>query len=201
VTTVAVVDYKVGNIFSMTTALQRVAFNVEVTADPIRLRAADAIILPGVGNWKVASDNIQPLKPLIREIVAEGKPFLGSCLGIQIMLEQSDEGAGEGIGLIKGRVRKFSSIVKIPHMGWNTLNKVKPVQLLDSVTDDMYFYFVHSYYPEPFDSTVTAAKTMYGIDFTSVIAEGNVCGTQFHPEKSGKAGSLILENFKRMVKR
>ena len=200
-TTVAVVDYKVGNIFSMTTALQRSAFTVEVTADPSRLEAADAIVLPGVGNWTVASNNIQSLKPLIKDIVKKGKPILGSCLGVQIMMEKSDEGLGDGLGLVKGNVRRFNPIIKIPHMGWNTLNNIQPTPLLENVTDDMYFYFVHSFYPDPLDPKVSAAKTTYGVDFTSVVAVDNVFGTQFHPEKSGKAGSLILENFRRMVKR
>jgi imidazole glycerol-phosphate synthase subunit HisH len=201
VTTAAVIDYRVGNIFSMTTALRRAGFEVDVTADPARLGSADAVVLPGVGNWTVASENIAPLKRLIKDVVSEGKPFLGSCLGVQIMLEDSEEGKGEGLGLIKGSVRRFRAAAKVPHMGWNTISWVKETPLFEGVADDAYFYFVHSFYPAPADAGVTAAITTYGEEFTSVIAEGNVCGTQFHPEKSGRSGALLLENFRRMVKR
>ncbi len=197
----AIVDYGVGNIFSMSTALVRAGFEVELTADPAKLREADAIVLPGVGNFAAAAANIAPLKPAILDALRGGKPFLGSCLGMQVMFDSSEEGPGDGLGLVKGRVVRFGAGVKVPHMGWNTLRKVKETPLLEGIGEGDYFYFVHSYYPAPDDPAATAAVTDYGGEFASVVSTGSVHGCQFHPEKSGKSGARLLRNFLGTVKR
>lgn len=126
---------------------------------------------------------------------------MGVCLGMQLLFESSEESRGEGLGMLKGKVVKLPSSTKIPHMGWNTLKVVKPNELLEGVSGDDYFYFVHSYYGSPDDRNVVVAETDYGLDFASVVASGNVWGTQFHPEKSGKPGSGVLRNFAEIVKR
>jgi len=196
----SIIDYKVGNIFSMNQALNQAGFKTVITADPEQIRGSDAVILPGVGNFSVASRNLEPLAEFIREAVDEGVPLLGSCLGMQLLFERSDEGDGDGLGFMEGSVVRFSGSLKTPHMGWNTLQVVKDCELLEGL-DGEYMYFVHSYYPQPKDDNVTAAVTDYGVDFTSMVAKDNIYGAQFHPEKSGPAGFRLLENFAGMVKR
>ena len=196
----SIIDYKVGNIFSMNQALNQAGFKTVITADPKQIRGSDAVILPGVGNFSVASRNLEPLADFIREAVDEGVPLLGSCLGMQLLFERSDEGNGDGLGFIEGSVVRFSGSLKTPHMGWNTLQVVKDCELLEGL-DGEYMYFVHSYYPQPKNDNVTAAVTEYGVDFTSMVAKDNIYGAQFHPEKSGPAGFRLLENFAGMVKR
>lgn len=196
----SIIDYKVGNIFSMNQALNQAGFKTVITADPKQIRGSDAVILPGVGNFSVASRNLEPLAEFIREAVDEGVPLLGSCLGMQLLFERSDEGNGDGLGFIEGGVVRFSGSLKTPHMGWNTLQVVKDCELLEGL-DGEYMYFVHSYYPQPKDDSVTAAVTEYGVDFTSMVAKDNIYGAQFHPEKSGSAGFRLLENFAGIVKR
>ena len=196
----SIIDYKVGNIFSMNQALTQAGFKTVITADPEQIRGSDAVILPGVGNFSVASRNLEPLAEFIREAVDEGVPLLGSCLGMQLLFERSDEGEGDGLGFMEGSVVRFSGSLKTPHMGWNTLQVVKDCELLEGL-DGEYMYFVHSYYPQPKDDNVTAAVTDYGVDFTSMVAKDNIYGAQFHPEKSGPAGFRLLENFAGMVKR
>ena len=197
----ALIDYGVGNIFSMKNALQRAGFAVDVTSESKAISSADAIVLPGVGAFGVAAKNIATLKPAIFKGVERGAPLLGSCLGMQLIFDGSEEGPGEGLGIIRGGVIRFGGELKTPHMGWNTLMTVRPDELLEGIEEDDYFYFVHSYYASPVDPSVVVAETSYGVDFPSVVSRNAVYGTQFHPEKSGKAGATLLANFARIVGR
>jgi len=198
--TAAIIDYRIGNIFSMNQALTKAGFKTTVTADPHRIKASDAVILPGVGNFSVAAHKLASLSTCIQETVKKGVPLLGSCLGMQLLFEWSEEGEGDGLGLMKGGVVRFSGNLKTPHMGWNTIKVVKDCEVLEGL-DGEYMYFVHSYYARPDDLEVTATLTDYGIEFVSMIAEGVVYGAQFHPEKSGPAGLMLLENLLGLVKR
>jgi glutamine amidotransferase len=197
----AIIDYGVGNLFSIECALKRIGLRVRLASSPQELGKIDAAVLPGVGNFKIASKNIQPLKSAIVELLEKGVPLLGVCLGMQLLFEESEESEGEGLHLLRGRVMGFPQSVKTPHMGWNTLKILRQNELLNGIDEDSYFYFVHSYYPAPEDQRVAIAKTEYGVDFTSVLASGNIYATQFHPERSGKDGALILRNFAEIVKR
>jgi glutamine amidotransferase len=198
--TAVIIDYRIGNIFSMNQALTKTGFKTSITADPRRIEESDAVILPGVGNFSVAAHNLASLSTFILETVKMGVPLLGSCLGMQLLFEWSEEGEGDGLGLMKGGIVRFPGNLKIPHMGWNTIKVVKDCEVLEGL-DGEYLYFVHSYYARPDDLEVTATLTDYGLEFASMIAEGNVYGAQFHPEKSGPAGLMLLENFFGLVKR
>ena len=199
-TSVAILDYGVGNLFSMSNALKRAGLKVEVTGDPEEIGSADAIVLPGVGNFGPASTKLQPFADSIRRALEEDVPMLGSCLGMQLLFERSEESPEEGLGLLKGWVKRFQGELKVPHMGWNTIKAARESPLLDGIPDGEYFYFVHSYYPEPAEGDVTLAITEYGRDFTSIVESGPLYGTQFHPEKSGKAGATLLSNFAGIVR-
>jgi glutamine amidotransferase len=198
---VTIIDYKVGNIFSMYRSLERAGLEVEVSSNPSEILASDGVILPGVGAFGPAAKNLSPLKETIYECIEQGTPFLGSCLGVQLFFDKSEESAGEGLGLIEGEVKRFRNEVKTPHMGWNNLIITKETELLKGLTSDSYFYFVHSYYVKPLRNEVSAAKTYYDVEFTSVVAKGNLFGTQFHPEKSGEQGAQILRNFGDIIRR
>ena len=199
-TLVAILDYGVGNLFSMSNALKRAGLKVEVTGDPEEIGSADAIVLPGVGNFGPASTKLQPFADSIRRALEEDVPMLGSCLGMQLLFERSEESPEEGLGLLKGWVKRFQGELKVPHMGWNTIKAARESPLLNGIPDGKYFYFVHSYYPEPAEGDVTLAITEYGRDFTSIVESGPLYGTQFHPEKSGKAGATLLSNFAGIVR-
>ena len=198
---VSVVDYGVGNLFSMTNALRRTGLEAEVVKDPAKIEAADAIILPGVGNFGAAAAKLDAFKEAIKRGYEDGAPILGSCLGMQLLFEESDESPGEGLGLLGGRVRRFGEGLKVPHMGWNTIKALRDDPFLEGIPDGVYFYFVHSFYPCPEDAGATLAVTDYGGEFTSIVGRGIVYGTQFHPEKSGKAGATLLNNFAKTIRR
>jgi glutamine amidotransferase len=198
---VSVVDYGVGNLFSMTNALRRTGLKVEVVKDPAKIEAANAIILPGVGNFGAAATKLGAFTEPIMRGFENGTPILGSCLGMQLLFEGSDESPGEGLGILGGRVRRFGEGLKIPHMGWNTIRALRDDPLLEGIPDGTYFYFVHSFYPCPEETGTTLAVTEYGGEFTSVVGQGQVYGTQFHPEKSGKAGAILLSNFAKTIRR
>jgi glutamine amidotransferase len=185
----------------MKKALQRAGFAVNVTSKKRAISSSDAIVLPGVGAFGVAAKNMAALKPSILKGLERGTPLLGSCLGTQLLFDNSEEGLGEGLGIIRGGVIRFGGELKTPHMGWNTLMTVRTDELLEGIEEDDYFYFVHSYYVSPDDPKAIVAETRYGVDFPSVVSRNAVYGTQFHPEKSGKAGAALLENFARMVVR
>jgi len=182
-------------------ALEKVGFNSIIGASPSQLKEADAIALPGVGNFSAALKNLGPLKEEIRELAKDGIPVLGICLGMQLFFPESEEGEGEGLALFQGKNVQLPNFVKVPHMGWNTLRIIRQNELLEDVQDESYVYFVHSCYPVPIDKDIICAETTYGTTFASAIAKQNIYGTQFHPEKSDKSGLRILKNFVKIVKR
>ncbi len=199
---ITVMDYGAGNLRSITNGLRKVGAEVEVTEDPATLDKADGIVLPGVGAFGDAMKKLEEFKPAVKDAVDSGKPFLGLCLGIQVIFEGSDESPGvNGLGLFRGACKRFNCDLKVPHMGWNTIEKVEDTPLLEGIESGDHFYFVHSYYVVPDSHGVVAAETGYGVKFPSVISKDNVYATQFHPEKSGGKGLRVLKNFQRIVER
>ncbi len=198
----AVVNYGVGNLRSIRKGLEKSGADVEVTHSPKKLRDSDAIVLPGVGAFAPAVRNMAPITDVVAEAMKNGKPIFGVCLGLQLLFTRSSEGGSvNGLDFVSGEVVKLPESVKIPQMGWNTLNIVQSHPLLEGVKDGSYVYFVHSYYPQPSDPQVIVATTEYGVRFPSMVAKKSLFATQFHPEKSSKTGLTILKNFVRIVKR
>ncbi len=199
---IAIIDYGAGNIRSIEKALEHVGATVQVTNDPKVVAQAKAVVLPGVGSGGAAMAQITHygLDDAIREATQQGKPFLGICLGMQLLADHHEEGEVDGLGLFRGEVRRIPHGPKIPHMGWN---QVRPLQdglaIFADIPADGYFYFAHSYYVEPQDQHGVAAVTDYGSPYCSVIATEQVWGTQFHPEKSGAVGLQLLKNFVKWV--
>jgi len=195
---IIVVDYKMGNLLSVAKALEKVGANVKVSGRPEDVLSAEAVVLPGVGAFGQAMENLKNagLDRAILRVIKEGKIFLGLCLGLQLLFAKSEEDAGvKGLEILKGRVVKFKGKMKIPHMGWNQLKIRKDVPLLKGLPDNLFMYFVHSYYVVPEDKSVIATITEYGKEFVSMVHQDNVFATQFHPEKSEKNGLIILKNF------
>jgi glutamine amidotransferase len=190
---IAIVDYGMGNLRSAYRGLERGGAKPVITDKREDLEASDAIVLPGVGAFEDAMANLYPLREVIIK-EAEKKPLLGICLGLQLLFTTSEEGEGKGLDLIKGRVVRLPRNVKIPHMGWNSLEIKRDSRLLAGIKSGDYFYFVHSYYAQPGEE-VTVATTSYGVEIPAIVEKGNVFATQFHPEKSGKLGLKLLENF------
>lgn len=192
-----------GNLRSVQKAFEQVGFPAEIVRRPEALATAPAVVLPGVGAFGDAMANLQEMGMVgaIRQAVQQGKPFLGICLGQQLLFESSEEfGHTAGLGLLPGQVRKFpAGELKVPHMGWNQIAIQKDCPLLRDVPDKSYFYFVHSYYVDPTESALTAALTEYGLPFASIVSRDQVFGIQFHPEKSSTMGLRILENFGKLV--
>jgi glutamine amidotransferase len=197
----AIFDYGVGNLLSLKTALEKVGLDAKITVSPRQLSSADAIALPGVGNFSAAATKLGTVKQTLLDAVESGKPLIGICLGLQLFFPESEEGSGEGLGLFEGKNVWLKGAVKVPHMGWNTLRIVKQSAFFEGVADESYVYFVHSLYPVPADKRIVATETEYGATFTSAVASKNVFGTQFHPEKSGDVGLKILKNFAKILKR
>jgi glutamine amidotransferase len=195
---IAIIDYGAGNLRSVANAIAKLGYQPRITSDPGEVVNADAVILPGVG---AAADTMANLKRLglahmIGQLIAEGCPFLGVCIGLQILFTSTEEGGGhECLGIIPGQVRGFPSGLKIPHMGWNQVKQTIPHPIFGGIPDEANFYFVHSYYAEPEDKSLVAGATEYGIRICSVIARGNLIATQFHPEKSGEIGLKLYDNF------
>ena len=198
---VVIFDYGVGNLLSLKCALEKAGLDTSIGTSAQQLAKADAIALPGVGNFSAAVTKLDAAKETLINKVEDGTPLLGICLGLQLFFEESEEGLGNGLALFKGKTVRLPNTVKVPHMGWNTLNIVKQNELFDGVKEDSYVYFVHSLYPVPVDKTIVCTQTEYGTTFTSAIASKNVYGTQFHPEKSGDIGLKILKNFAKAVVR
>jgi len=194
-------DYGVGNLLSLKCALEKVGLNATIGVSAQQLKKADAIALPGVGSFSAAITKLDSVKEMLLDAVESGTPLIGICLGLQLFFPESEEGPGKGLALFEGKNVRLRGKVKVPHMGWNTLQLVKQNPLFDGVADESYVYFVHSLYPVPTDKDIVAAETEYCETFTSAIASKNVFGTQFHPEKSGDIGLKILENFAKIVKR
>ncbi|MBM4147502.1 MAG: imidazole glycerol phosphate synthase subunit HisH [Lentisphaerae bacterium] len=199
---IAVIDYRAGNLTSVLLAFQALNAEARITSDPDMIRSADRVVFPGVGAAGASMANLADLglADVIPQVVASGKPFLGICVGTQILLDSSEEDGGTAcLGLLPGTVKLFrptSRSDKVPHMGWNNVSVVRPHPLLEGIEDNSEFYFVHSYYPAPSDPATVVAETEYaGVRFASVLGRGNLAATQFHPEKSGRPGLKLLENF------
>ncbi|MGB9853271.1 MAG: imidazole glycerol phosphate synthase subunit HisH [Candidatus Bathyarchaeales archaeon] len=195
------VNYGVGNLYSIKCALEKVGFRASVGLSQSQLEQAEAIILPGVGDFSTASKNLESLKEKMLELARSGLPVFGICLGMQLLFQKSEEGEGEGLALLEGKNVRLPSYVKVPHMGWNTIRIIAQNRLVEGLQGETYYYFAHSYYPDPANKDVVCGETIYGVTFASLIAKNNICGTQFHPEKSGKQGLKFLENFLDFVKR
>jgi len=203
---IAIIDYDMGNLRSVQKGFERVGHKCIITRNPKDILDASHVVLPGVGAFKDCMENLQNyglIEPILN-VINDGKPFLGICLGLQLLFTESEEfGIHKGLDIIKGRVVRFDfsniegsdDIIKVPHMGWNNIKILQDAPLLKDIPDNSYFYFVHSYYVVPEDEDVIATKTDYGIEFTSSIWKDNIFACQFHPEKSQKMGSMILKNF------
>jgi imidazole glycerol-phosphate synthase subunit HisH len=194
-------DYGVGNLLSLKTALEKAGLSVTIGTKSSDLADADAIALPGVGSFTAALEKLDTVKAILEQKMSDGTPILGICLGMQLFFEASEEGPGDGLSFFQGRVVQLPKTVKVPQMGWNTINIVKKNPLLTDISEGTYVYFVHSLYPKPADKSIILTQTEYGTTFTSAVAQGNIYGTQFHPEKSGEVGLKILKNFSKIVTR
>jgi len=198
---ITVVNYGMGNLRSVSKALEGLGAKVKVTNKAKDIKDAKAIVLPGVGAFRRAIKNLTKLdilSPILKSI-EDGKPFLGICLGLQLLFTESEEhGLHKGLDIIKGKVKRFGPGLKVPHMGWNQV-KLKKMPLFEGVPDNSYFYFVHTYCVEPEEKSVIVGTTEYGKSFVSAVNKDNVWGLQFHPEKSSKLGLKILEGFYRYV--
>ncbi len=222
---IAIIDYGMGNLRSVAKALESLGAEVKITASPDIINKASGVVLPGVGAMPDAMQALQKAKVIssIKKTIAADKPFLGICLGLQLLFETSEEGGGcKGLGIVKGTVPRFNfsklatrdpqpvTGLKIPHMGWNQINQriaysvqragSKNLKILQNIPNNAYVYFVHSYYVRPKDKNIIATTTDYGVEFCSSIAKGNLFACQFHPEKSQKIGLQILRNFVRLCK-
>ena len=196
-----VIDYQSGNLRSVAKALEATGVRPLITGDPEDLGDADGLVLPGVGSGPAAMEALKQrglVQPL-REYVESGRPFLGVCLGLQLLMERTDEGDAPCLGIIPGEVKRLPATLKVPHMGWNSVHLKRGGPLFEGIPQDSYFYFVHSYYAAPEDAATVAGTTDYGIPFCSVYAQDNVVATQFHPEKSGPVGLRIYQNFVDLV--
>ncbi len=199
---IAIVDYGMGNLRSVSKAFQSQGFPVTVTRNLDEISNASGLVLPGVGAFGDCVKNLGEFGLIdpIKEFINSGRPFLGICLGLQVLFEESEEAPGvKGLGLIKGKVVRFPDFkkvgLKVPHMGWNQVTIKKEVPILKGVPQNSWFYFVHSYYPSPEDESVSVVKTHYGLEFTAAVQKENIFASQFHPEKSSDLGLKMLRNF------
>jgi len=204
---ITIVDYGMGNLRSVAKAFESLGIPARVTQDPQEVASASKLVLPGVGAFQDAIRNLEQfhLTEPIRTFLEKEKPFLGICLGLQLLFTESEEGGlSKGFGVLNGRVRRFpEGPLKVPHIGWNKVQRIADsvergeCPLLKGIPDGSYFYFVHSYYVDPVEPSVIAAQTDYGTPFTSIVWKENLIATQFHPEKSQQFGLKLLENFAR----
>lgn len=200
----AIIDYGMGNLHSVQKGLEKAGYQALITGSPGDIARASGLVLPGVGAFEDAMNNLtrSGLVDVIKDAAREGKPLLGICLGMQLLFTNSEEnGRHRGLDLISGQVVKFnlSPTMKVPHMGWNQIENTGECQVLKGIPSGAYFYFVHSYYVVPDDARVVGAVTNYGLNFTSVVGKENIFGVQFHPEKSSEIGLQILKNFGELV--
>jgi glutamine amidotransferase len=197
---ITIIDYGSGNLKSIRNGFHRIGADALVTNDKKDLEQAEVLILPGVGAFGTAMKNLQKYQDIIHQHIQEGKPFLGVCLGLQVLFSESEESPGvKGLDVFPGKVVRFPETLppqglKIPHMGWNDLNTCRYSPLMEGIDQD-YMYFVHSYYVQPEDPEIVVATVDYGVEVPAVVAQDNVFATQFHPEKSGRVGLEILKNF------
>jgi glutamine amidotransferase len=199
---IAIIDYGMGNLRSVQRAFEHVGAEVVVTAHRETIKSASAVVLPGVGAFGQAMANLERagLTDVIRQTITNGRPFLGICLGLQLLFEESEEmGQHRGLGVFGGQVKRFEVGLKVPQIGWNQIHIQRGNPLLEGVADGSYAYFVHSYYVAPTDPEIVLATTDYGIDYASIVGQANVFGIQFHPEKSQAVGLRILRNFTALV--
>ncbi len=200
---IAIVDYGRGNLGSVEKAFARVGMDALVTQDPRAVAEAEAVVLPGDGAFHDAMLSLERLALLapLRGALEGGRPFLGICLGYQLLFSESEEfGQGKGLDLIPGVVRRFPKGFKVPHMGWNQVQHSGDLAIFDGIPSGAYFYFVHSYYPELLDGTLKVATCTYAVTFPAAIGKGPLFATQFHPEKSQRWGLKLIENFAAFVK-
>lgn len=196
---IVIINYGSGNLKSIRNGFSKIGESAVISDDIYEMEKADALILPGVGAFGSAMEQLENYKELIHDHINAGKPFLGVCLGQQILFTKSEESEGiKGLDVLKGEVLRLPEGFKIPHMGWNNL-EIKNKCMLFEGMDNEYMYFVHSYYVKPEDENVIAATTNYGIDIPAAICKDNVFATQFHPEKSGEVGLNILRNFIKII--
>ena len=194
---IAIVDYGMGNLRSVTNAFRRLGGNVVITRKKNVIKESDAIVLPGVGAFGKCIENLKKFDifDLLKELILNDKRYLGICLGMQVLFESSEEAPGvQGMGAIRGDVPRFKGDIKVPHMGWNSIEAQKEIPILKGINNGEFFYFVHSYYCRPTEGVV-ATKTTYGIDFASSVQRGNLFACQFHPEKSQRVGLQLVRNF------
>ncbi len=196
---IALVDYGMGNLLSVHKALEYLNADIEITGKPADLAKADSVILPGVGNFGEGVEHLNSsgLADSIKKFIDTGKPYLGICLGMQMLMESSEEAPNvKGLGVFKGKVIKFpKNELKVPHMGWNSIDLQNDSKYFKNIENGKFFYFVHSYFVQPDDKSIIKATTNYGVDVTAAIGRDNVFATQFHPEKSQDDGLQILKNF------
>ena len=201
---IAIINCEMGNLRSVQKGFETVGHHAVVTRDPVVIDRASHVVLPGVGAFGDCVNNLQRfglIEPL-RRTIAQGKPFLGICLGLQVLFSESEEfGVHRGLHVFKGKVKRFpagsvqSASLKIPHMGWNTIQVKRPTPLLEGISSEAHVYFVHSYYVEPEEADVICTETRYGFPFVSSVTKGKIFACQFHPEKSQRVGLRLLNNF------
>jgi glutamine amidotransferase len=198
---IAIIDYGMGNLRSVEKALEKLGYRVQVTSEPGVVQRAAGLVLPGVGAFADCMQGLaeNSLINPIKNFLSSGRPFLGICLGLQVLFEESEEdGLHQGLSIFKGRVVKLPESQKVPHMGWNQIKIVKKGPIFQGIPNNSHFYFVHSYYVSPEETDIVATKTEYGIEFVSSVWRENIFALQFHPEKSGHIGLKILANFGRL---
>lgn len=201
---IAVVDYGMGNLRSVEKAFRKVGIDARVTSDPKVIDSAGAVVLPGVGAFRDCVRNLADLSltDVIARSIRKGKPYLGICLGLQVLFSESEEfGTCRGLDIFRGKVARFRIKEKVPHMGWNNVHIVRRPPVFDGIEDNSFFYFVHSFYVVPDDKDIVAGTTDYGFNFTSMIWKDNVFATQFHPEKSQTLGLKVLKGFGEFVRK
>jgi imidazole glycerol-phosphate synthase subunit HisH len=201
---IAIVDYGMGNLRSVEKGFLKVGVDARVVREPQAVDDADAVVLPGVGAFRDCIRNLKQasMTESIMRSIQKGKPYLGICLGLQVLFTESEEfGTYKGLDVFKGKVLRFQIDLKVPHMGWNNVKILRRPPIFDGIQDESFFYFVHSYYVAPNDTAVVSATTDYGITFTSMVWKDNIFATQFHPEKSQESGLRILKNFGDFVRK
>jgi glutamine amidotransferase len=195
---IAIIDYGVGNLRSVEKALAATGCDAVVTDNEAELRNAERLVLPGVGAFAACMKGLSErgFDGLVRQRVNAGTPLLGVCVGMQMLFEESDEfGSTPGLGFLKGRVQRFGEELVVPQVGWNRIHQLQSHGLFEGIQDDSFFYFVHSYYCRPANESMIVGETDYGVKYASVVAQRNLCGVQFHPEKSQAVGLRLLRNF------